>query len=289
MELDKQVELKARQLIDEEVVKYRQFLQLQFKHIAWLIGIIAIVGATLFVWLVGQTKDSIFEEFKTTKNELLGRINQKFVQYKFDEKLSNELSSKMKTAVDLEITDSATREKIQALVEIAIKEKLDDAKNQLDQKTEEIVSKYEDVIATTAEKELEKLPQKPKELLQIVSIPPKAVVALDSDKCPDGWKRFHEASGRTIIGSGKGNGLSPRKRGTTGGEERHTLRIEELPSHDHGTRHALSGTSLAWGPGSHPIPTSSARKGSEKNWRTGGSAPHENMPPFIVLTYCQRT
>jgi microcystin-dependent protein len=66
--------------------------------------------------------------------------------------------------------------------------------------------------------------------------------------------------GRTPIGMGTGNGLTPRTRGDTAGLESVTLTVDQLPPHVHATP---SG------------PTDS----------TGGGAPHENMQPSLALNY----
>jgi hypothetical protein len=73
--------------------------------------------------------------------------------------------------------------------------------------------------------------------------------------------------------------------GETGGEKEHTLTISEMPSHDHSAggsvpRGATGGTlANGWG-------------GSSTNQNTmeaeGGDAPHNNMPPYLVVSIWQR-
>lgn len=134
------------------------------------------------------------------------------------------------------------------------------------------------------------------------TIPSGAVMAFDlPNGCPLGWKSFKEARARVIVGVGdpsrtarklgfdiNGRPLTELAYRQHGGEEKHRLTIEELPRHDHGTRYALSGRSLGWGPGSHPIPTSTRRAESQKDWSAGRNIPHNNMPPFIALYYCKK-
>ncbi len=40
--------------------------------------------------------------------------------------------------------------------------------------------------------------------------------------------------GRTVVGTGEGNGLSVRNLAEMGGEEQHTLTVPEIPPHSHG-------------------------------------------------------
>ena len=65
-----------------------------------------------------------------------------------------------------------------------------------------------------------------------------------------------------------------------GGEEKHTLTIEEIPSHTHPYMLSTDNNSCGnGGGGEQPC----NRKEGKTN--TGGSKPHNVMPPFIALAY----
>lgn len=120
------------------------------------------------------------------------------------------------------------------------------------------------------------------------------VAAFDqSEGCPDGWTEFVEAAGRTIIGVGQGEidgigdqdiPLTLRRWRDFGGTETHLLKIDEMPAHDHGGIFGTDG-SRPRGTNDHRPETahSTVRISSE-----GGNQPHNNMPPYVALFYCEK-
>lgn len=102
--------------------------------------------------------------------------------------------------------------------------------------------------------------------------------------------------GRTPIGLGNGDGLSNRNLGQKGGEERHTLSVDEMPSHTHtsnavgGTVGLMTSTGYNTADGSALDETAGEANlyGSLQSLTidyTGGGNSHENMQPYIVLRY----
>lgn len=103
--------------------------------------------------------------------------------------------------------------------------------------------------------------------------------------------------GRSLLGQGQGPGLSDHRLGQKGGEERHQLGIQEIPSHSHEARGAnvkgteeFPGGNLIAGPNrgksasfvpttNQVVPLSPATIGV-----TGGNQPHNVMSPYTVLT-----
>lgn len=118
-----------------------------------------------------------------------------------------------------------------------------------------------------------------------------AVIAFESETCPEGWQVYTAASGRTIIGAGKGKGLKARKLREGGGTETHQLTPSEMPEHSHeieGMTHYSYDTTTI--PRTHTNLYTNNNKFQFRGMThsTGGSAPHNNLPPYYVLTFCKK-
>lgn len=112
----------------------------------------------------------------------------------------------------------------------------------------------------------------------------------------DGRQTFAlpDLRGRAPIHAGQGPGLSNYVLGQTGGEETVTLDVSQIPNHIHiamastgpANTGAVSGTSwarprvLLYSASAPSTPMSSAALAP-----AGGSQPHPNLKPFLVLNY----
>jgi len=99
--------------------------------------------------------------------------------------------------------------------------------------------------------------------------------------------------GRFILGSGEGEELSQRDIHTSGGEETHTLTIEEMPSHNH-SNNIRRGCGDGYGVADvtsfncdrgHQRTQNIITIGNTGGQNDGTTKPHNNMPPYYVLTY----
>jgi microcystin-dependent protein len=99
--------------------------------------------------------------------------------------------------------------------------------------------------------------------------------------------------GRTPLHWGQGPGLSNRTLGQNGGEENHTLITTEMPAHNH-LMNANSGSPTASSPSgnfaaqntSAYSTTSNATMNSADIGNMGGSQPHPNQSPYLVINIC---
>lgn len=94
--------------------------------------------------------------------------------------------------------------------------------------------------------------------------------------------------GRVPIHVGNGFTLGER-----GGEERHTLSLSEIPQHHHvvtmtatdGNGVVPTGNQLGSFNNGYSAPSSLSALAPETVAPTGGSQPHENRSPFLVISY----
>lgn len=105
------------------------------------------------------------------------------------------------------------------------------------------------------------------------------------------WEQFGQ--GRTLIGEGTGNDGSTSMTFTannTGGEYKHKLTVDEMPSHSHklyarGGQTAQTSSPFA---ANKPILQGSNSYGFDVS-KAGGDGYHNNIPPYITVFFWRRT
>jgi microcystin-dependent protein len=101
--------------------------------------------------------------------------------------------------------------------------------------------------------------------------------------------------GRVAIHQGQGSGLSPRFVGETSGSDTVTLLTTEIPVHNHATA-CNTGNGNAYGPandfwakdiagGNEYAPAANAQMAPQALAPVGGSQPHNNLQPYLVMNY----
>jgi microcystin-dependent protein len=123
------------------------------------------------------------------------------------------------------------------------------------------------------------------------------------NKIPDGWALCDgkttgvpDLRGRFILGANpntnKNSNFSINEMSSLGGEEKHTLTIDEMPAHNHNFCFGGGWRDQTEGSGRGPEDGS----GSNSNCRyqrinvsnTGGNKPHNVMPPYYALAYIMK-
>lgn len=124
-------------------------------------------------------------------------------------------------------------------------------------------------------------------------VPSGAIMAFRLEECPAGWKPVPELAGRVVVGAGVGQSdfldrpLTERTLGEVGGEEIHELTVDEMPSHTHGYKTTDNGQLLDNDHNKVAQPRYGVVR-KRNTASTGGDGGHNNMQPFLVLTYCER-
>lgn len=111
--------------------------------------------------------------------------------------------------------------------------------------------------------------------------------------CPPGWKKFSQADGRMLVGTGvvtDVNGLSTSySLGDIGGESLVALTIDQMPTHQHDSHVPTSSCSsncISAGVATSHTNTVWSSNSSIQTSSTGGSKPHNNMSPYIAVNWC---
>jgi microcystin-dependent protein len=90
--------------------------------------------------------------------------------------------------------------------------------------------------------------------------------------------------GRTTIGTGQGGGLTNRTLAMTGGEEKHTLTVAEMPAHAHDEK-GTNRLDVATGGGIHVQDVDNETFAQFNTSTVGGGGSHNVMQPFMALQY----
>lgn len=132
-------------------------------------------------------------------------------------------------------------------------------------------------------------------------VPIGGIIMWSGDHPPTGWAlcdgqiyngtQTPDLRGRFILSSGSGTGFTPRTIGDTGGVEKVTLSLDEMPIHKHDVSAYVnvvnvsqyqSGDLIGGYSGYNVFQNVNATVSEQDK---GGNQPHENMPPFYVLAY----
>ena len=127
------------------------------------------------------------------------------------------------------------------------------------------------------------------------AIPAGAVVAFSSEACPEGWQKYSDAEGRFVIGVGQGPLAERLALEQRGGKKEVELSVDNMPKHAHATAlHAARTDERGWGRGTSDKTTVSASVNKDATdggyfltSEQGEGKPHDNMPPYIALRFCQ--
>jgi len=123
--------------------------------------------------------------------------------------------------------------------------------------------------------------------------PSNAIVPFAQEKCPSGWQRYEDGSGRFIVGVGShteydqyGDKVEELKLEETDGNRTHRLSLEEMPKHDH--EYTFSdGYDSPEDTDRSPEEFGDKNIPNKKTSSAGGNSPHNNMPPYIALLLCK--
>jgi hypothetical protein len=277
----------ARETIESSVEGHRNYLTQIFEKLIWALGIIAVTVIALFSFFVhgnySDLKTTLTQDIKNIRDnadkEIKREVGYRMIQYRIVKDLQEQLNTLVETSVKNRVAKDETKKMIEDQIRLLSDKVLTSRQDEVLKETERRVKQSLDELSNeTAE-----------DIIKKVSLPKGSVLAFKRSECPIGWSDFKKGFGRVILGVGKGEGLTEKELMDIGGEEMHTLTIEELPSHRHpyGDRHYYDQKVGA--------PECQTPRGDgagmckdtpRKTGPSGGDTPHNNMPPFIALRYC---
>lgn len=105
--------------------------------------------------------------------------------------------------------------------------------------------------------------------------------------------RLPDLQGRSPVGAGTRSGGAPHPQGQQGGAEHVTLTVPQLPPHTHQATFAANATNTspsqakwaAQATNAYSDGSTAANLAPDALRPSGGSQPHDNMPPYLVLSY----
>ena len=120
-------------------------------------------------------------------------------------------------------------------------------------------------------------------------VPSGGIIMWSGNEVPSGWLLCDGTEGTPNLRDRFVLGWGSRSIGDTGGEEEHTLTIDEIPSHSHdaGSLNVTGATSGGGGiEASGASPANRSVQGHTGS--TGGDGSHNNMPPYYVLAFIMK-
>lgn len=150
--------------------------------------------------------------------------------------------------------------------------------------TDNQIKQVNESIGSVAKELLENIDALSKEIFNMV-YPVGAIYISVSETNPSTlfggtWERIQD---RFLLAAG-----SSYAAGSTGGEANHTLTVDEMPRHSHLFTMLTSSTAL--GSFGYPASANATGEGIDKaTHNTGGSQPHNNMPPYLAVYVWKRT
>ena len=118
-------------------------------------------------------------------------------------------------------------------------------------------------------------------------------ILLTEKRCADlgpGWQNYDQLNGRFALAAGVGKDGNDEREfelHEQGGTYRHTLTEAEMPGHSHAYRDKyLDGSRRGPELGDDDDRERRYSRPGDRTGNTGGNAPHNNMPPFRVMSFC---
>lgn len=292
------------EVLTQDIQAHREYIQKLYRNAFYVGGVGLAAGIGLGIWILGERLDSSIlqhriDEKLEAKVEKITQDHLNDAEGDIQESASNAVAAAQNT-----LSSFADQESEKAKDQIA--EATLNATSSATAKVDQYVSDRLSVeVRELIAPQLDKLSEASiTDLAEQITLPAGFVAAFDRPAgCPEGWTNM-EANwrGRTIVAASS-EANDKYALGRTGGAEKHTLSIDEMPAHRHGistSRNAgrnihdgLAGSQEGYGIDQvfeNPVGDAGSGFGSLDRIleEVGRSLPHNNMPPYIALYICRK-
>ena len=204
METEKEVELAVRRAVSEELRRRGAGGgggqgSSTFGALGLTLMFAAFVLA--FAFLFNQSLQHAEERLEAS-------LGSRLVEFRIAEHLRARVQAYLTDALDELLESDDTRSRLRAMVNDQSTAAVDNA-----------AAVIESRVGERVRLSLASLPNG-SDLITAIQVPSGAVLAFDRQRCPAGWSPYDALAGRMVVGAGRGEGLTLRRLGDRGGEER---------------------------------------------------------------------
>ena len=261
MESKEEIELQVHRVVAEQIGEHRAFLQTQFRHLTWGVGVIFSAAAIVFIFILGKS-------FTESKEQLVREVDKSVVEYRINENLKARVSEYVAAAVGTEVSSIRTQSEIELKIDESTKLFVDSFSTDIESQLRQFVVKEVERIKNLSAEEL----------LRKAALPAGIVGAFVSRQCPSGWDEYVPGRGKFLRGIDQEG--SNRRPGSIQEDavQEHSHKFTTVPSKSHGPNDQHP---HGYANGGFGLPVSAT-----ENELIGARSANETRPVNVAVLFC---